>query len=127
QLRDDAVLVLITLREGERAPTPVLQHTLDELRRDTRITLLPISPLSRAETILLAAQLLPHGPWSPAREEQIWQASRGNPFIIVETLHAVGARTLGSDTGATLPMATAVRELITRQLDRLSEAGRRVR
>src|SRR5262249_34275640 len=77
-------------------------------------------------TLELAALLLPHGPRSPDLEERIWQASRGNPFIIVETLRALDAEMLASGAGAALPVATAVRDLITRQIDRLSEAAQRI-
>jgi DNA-binding SARP family transcriptional activator len=125
QLRDDAVLVLVTLRDGEPGATPVLRHTVDELQRNGRLAPLRIGPLSRAETALLAAQLGPSGPRPPELDEQIWQASRGNPFIVVETLRALGAGAL-QGAAAALPVATAVRDLVARQLDRLSDVGRRV-
>jgi DNA-binding SARP family transcriptional activator len=122
QLRDAAVLVLLTVRDGEPSAT-LLHQTLGELRHDGRLTLLPIAPLSRAETAALAAEVIPHRP--RGLDEQIWHASRGNPFVAVETLRALSAGARAPGAGDELPVATAVRTLVARQLNRLGEAGRR--
>jgi DNA-binding SARP family transcriptional activator len=125
QLRDERLLVTVTLRDVPEAP-PALLRVLDELRRDWPLTIVPIPPLSRAETTMLAAHLCRRGSVRGDLDQLVWQASRGNPFIVVETLRAV-VDAVGDDSAVPgpLPVAAGVRELIVRRLDRLGEAGRR--
>jgi tetratricopeptide (TPR) repeat protein len=58
-------------------------------------------------------------------EEQIWTASRGNPFMIVETLRALGRGSLPADTSP-LPLPERVRDLIAHRLERLGDRSRRL-
>ena len=119
-LRHDSLLVAVTLRDAPDAQPGVLR-ALDELRRAGSMSPLPLHPLSREETAELTSHLVPRRAAPAGLEDRIWEASRGNPFVIVETLRALA----DSDASA-LPVATGVRELIARRLDRLGEMGRRV-
>ena len=58
-------------------------------------------------------------------EEQIWTASRGNPFMIVETLRALRGGSLPEDTSP-LPLPERVRDLIAHRLERLGDRSRRL-
>ena len=113
----------MTLRDVPDAQPGVLRM-LDDLCRDGPMSILPVPALSREETAALAGHVAPRRSAPAGLYDRVWEASRGNPFIIVETLRALAEQ--DSSAPAALPVAAGVRELIARRLDRLGETGRRV-
>src|SRR5262249_3583093 len=79
-----------------------------------------LAALSQPETAALVGLL------APARNEtiellgqQVWAATEGNPFMIVETM-----RGLQDGTAEALALPQRVREVIARRLERLLEGSR---
>jgi tetratricopeptide (TPR) repeat protein len=82
--------------------------------------------LARQDTLALVRQLGPAAGRPDAaaeRGEQVWAASGGNPFIVVETVRALGDGVAIAPSGS-LPLPAGVRGMIARRLDRLSERAR---
>jgi DNA-binding SARP family transcriptional activator len=127
RLYEAPVLVAVSVREEEMADSPILHRTLDELASDGRLTRLALTRLGRDDTLALV-RLLGRASQAAAGAqlaEQVWEASAGNPFIVVETMRAVGeGEALGIPAG--LPLPTRVRDMIARRLDRLSPRGRQL-
>jgi DNA-binding SARP family transcriptional activator len=118
------LLAVTTVRDEDLLEAAFLRHTLDELSESGRLTRLPLGSLSREDTAALAraiAQL----PAVGRLDEQIWRASSGNPFIVVEILRALQGGSLPEDT-PTLPLPDRVRDLIVQRLERLDEKSRRL-
>lgn len=114
-----------TSRDDEVEGARSLRWTLDELDRDHRLVRLMLPPLSREHTVELVQALARpghRGNGLAALGEQIWVASEGNPFVIVETVRAVreGGETLAAGL---LPMPQRVRRLIGGRLERLSHGA----
>ncbi|MGH2670591.1 MAG: ATP-binding protein, partial [bacterium] len=145
------LLLVGTVREEELPDLPLLRHTLDSLEGEPQVERLRVAPLSRRATVRLVRAL------SSARSEpaaldrlgrQVWRASEGNPFVVVETMRALqqGIALVGPEglppfstlrrIRATdqqgialvgpegLPLAERVRQVIARRLERLSEVAR---
>lgn len=125
---DWRVLVVATVRAEELAEASILRRTIAQLGRQPRFLSLDLAPLSEAETVALVRALAKTGTDEPAVArlgEQLWRASEGNPFMIVETLRALRDQPVGEAQGA-LAVPPSVRELIAGRLERLSERGRRL-
>ena len=118
------VLLVATAREEELADASMARRTLAELGHRVQAVPLALSPLSRADTALLARALTRVGsaPAFAHVQEQIWTMSEGNPFVAVEAMHALDQPGVESAAG-TSPVAAvlpaSVRELVARRLDRL--------
>ena len=129
RLVDRPVLLLATAREEELAEVPVLRRALEDLARERRCVEISLLPLSQSETSTLVKALARRGrdeAQVAALEEHVWHASRGNPFIVVETMHAV-REAAGADTpAAALALPRRVRDLISRRLERLSEQAQQM-
>src|SRR5262249_29461520 len=98
-------------------------HTLDEIERDRRLARVSLGALSREDTAALARMLV--SPSAAARlEVPVWTASLGNPFMVVETLRALGGGEPGD--APSLPLSDRVRDLVTHRLERLGERARRL-
>ena len=126
RLYEAPVLVAVSVREEEMADSPILRRTLDELA-EGRLTRLVLSRLGREDTLALVRLLGRARPPGAGVQlaEQVWEASAGNPFIVVETMRAVGeGEALGSPAGVPLP--SRVRDMIARRLDRLGPRGRQL-
>jgi len=122
------VLLLGTAREEELPEAPFLRDTLEELRRGQRLVSLLPAALSRTETTALVGALARTGTdaASLARlAEQVWEASRGNPLLVVETMRAIGDSPAPPGSGP-LPLPQGVHDLVVHRLNRLSERGRRL-
>jgi tetratricopeptide (TPR) repeat protein len=117
------LLAVATVRDENLLEATLLRHTLDELGRD-HLSRLALGSLSREDTAALARMLTQH-PAASRLEEQIWTASSGNPFMIVETLRALRGGSLPEDTSP-LPLPERVRDLIAHRLERLGDRSRRV-
>jgi len=83
---------------------------------------LSLSPLSQPDTVALVRMLAPtHEATTVERlSEQVWIASEGNPFMVVETMRALQEGAAARDVA--LPQR--VREVIGRRLERLADGSR---
>jgi hypothetical protein len=115
------VLVVLTARSEEVADVPALRQAMHELRNEHSISELGLSRLSRSDTQALVRSLKQSGP-RQISEKQVWNASEGNPFMIVESCRALqsGATTPADD----LPLPDRIRHLLTERLNRLGGASR---
>ncbi len=112
------VLIVATARDEELADAPLLRRILDELGREQRLISLTLSGLSRNDTLALVYTLARAGTDAATLAhlgEVAWEASAGNPFVVVET---VRSQTQG------VGRSNAVRQLVTTRLERLSERAR---
>jgi len=116
------VLVVATAREEELTDAPSFRRALEDLGR-ARLVRLTLAPLSRADTMALVRALTRTGTDEAAvarLETQVWIASEGNPFIVVETMRALrdGA---APDASGSLPLPQRVGEVLARRLERVSD------
>ena len=120
------VLMIATARTEELLDAALLRRTLDELAQASHYGELSLSPLSRDDTARLVRFLSrpSHGVEAVTRlEEQVWGVSEGNPFVIVETLRALG----GAGAGRASPASSvprSVRAMIASRLERLGSPAR---
>ena len=125
QFVDRPAMILVTAREEEMSEAPTLRQAMDDLQRDGRLATLALRPLSRPDTLALVralARLSDEGALARLAE-QVWAVSEGNPFVAVETVRAHAEDVeVGSGSGLALP--ERVREIVSRRLERLSEATR---
>ena len=120
------VLVLGSTRPEELVDAPDLAHALKELRDDERLDEVVLGPLSEAEGRALARALRASarggGDWGRL-EREIWTASGGSPFVIVESIRGLqqeagGAWSLGPGMGR------RVQDFVAARLERLAELPR---
>jgi predicted ATPase len=127
RIRSSRVLIVATLREEEVVDGPAAA-VLAELSEDPLVERMILSPLSRQDTATLVRSLAQAGTAaeSVARlAEQIFSASEGNPFMVVETMRAIADGTAAqTSTGTSLP--DRVRHVIAGRLERLGERTRGV-
>jgi tetratricopeptide (TPR) repeat protein len=120
------VLVVGTAREEELADALVLRQVLEELRREERLVELTLPALSQPETVSLVRTLAKAGTDEAVVArlgEQIWRASEGNPFMIVETVRALEEKGLAR-APAVPPLPQRVHRVIAERLERLSKPSR---
>jgi DNA-binding SARP family transcriptional activator len=120
------VLVVATAREEELTGAPMLSGILAELGADERVDRMLLAPLSAKDTTALVGTLARAGTDAAAVAalgEKVFGASRGNPFIVVETMRALADGTVTErSVGTVLP--DRVRQVIAGRLDRLGEQSR---
>jgi DNA-binding SARP family transcriptional activator len=124
RLAEHPVLLVVTARDEELAPAPVVRQALAELEGAGHAHRLALGPLSREQTQSLVEDVS-----APALDramkqrlaEHVWRASEGNPFVAVETARA--ARERGLTPGAPL-VPERVRELIISRTERLGAGAR---
>jgi DNA-binding SARP family transcriptional activator len=122
------VLIAATAREEELASAPVLQRVLDEVATEPHCVRMLLPPHSRGDTAALVRSLARRGSDETlvARlSERLWVASKGNPFIIVETMRALDEGAV-AETAPTLPLPERVRQVIAGRLERLSQRGQQL-
>lgn len=120
------LLILASARQEELVSAPALRRAIEELLRASRCVELTLGPLSRHGTIELVRALVRSGEQpSGDLEEQIWMATEGNPFMIVEIFRALEQ---GSEVvpATALPVPDRVQKLIAGRLDRVSARGQHV-
>jgi DNA-binding SARP family transcriptional activator len=129
------VLAAVTVREEELADVAMLRRILDELQREGHLRSLTLAALSRDDTLALVHTLARSGTDQTALArlgEAAWDASAGNPFVVVETVRSqaqgIGLGGQRDEIGrvpAHAPLLPEpLRQLVTRRLERLSERGR---
>jgi len=126
RIRPSRVLVVLTMRDEELASAPVLRQVVDELGSESHFVQQTLAPLTRADTTTLVQSLLGAAFTAgadPRLNEQIWRASAGNPFMVVETIRAVQEGT-SPRPPELLPLPERVRRLVAGRLERLSDRGR---
>ena len=119
------VLIVGSLRTEDVAETSVLERVLDELRAGSALHEIPLSTLSRDDSVALAGALHAGGKRRTSQgpiAEAVWTLSEGNPFVIVETVRAFKEE----DAGASGSIPRGVRQFVAARLARLSEPARRV-
>ena len=122
------LLLLVTIRDEELAEVGLLRQSLSELDESGALIRLPVSPLSRADTVALVQALAP-----PGLPQQLvvhlahdaWRISDGNPFVVVEVMHALREGQTIS-LARRVPLPARVRTLVVQRLERLSERARRL-
>jgi DNA-binding SARP family transcriptional activator/tetratricopeptide (TPR) repeat protein len=122
------MLLVITAREEEVDARSALRRMLNELRLVGVLQPVVLSALRQTATATLVHQLAQSDGKSFEPEpvvQQIWAVSRGNPFMIVEAVQALGDAVTRSVPG-TVPLTPVVREAVASRLARLSEQGRRL-
>lgn len=122
------VLIVGSMRPEELVDAPVLAQALKELRADGRLDEIPLSALSEEETNLLARSLTAgahtHREWDRITGD-IWAASEGNPFVIVESVRALNDE--APDVMKRGPrVARSVQEFVAARLERLGDLPRRL-
>jgi tetratricopeptide (TPR) repeat protein len=122
------VLVVGTVREEELADSRELRRVVEDLERTDHLKRLRLPSLSRTDTQTLVRALAKRG--SPPRSiarigEQVWTASEGNPFVVVELMRALREGESPVETGET-GLPDRVREVVAARLDRLDERARHV-
>lgn len=126
-IRSLPVLIVATARQEELPSSPALKRTLLDMRQEGLLATLPLQPLSHEDTVSLVRMLLRAGEeeQTVARvAERIWQASEGNPFVIIESLRAAAGEVECSGGAEALPVR--VRDLIVGHIERLGPAARRL-
>lgn len=125
RLRARPVLTIVTVREEDLVDAPAVRALLDDLDREQRLVRISPGALSREETSSLVRAMVRTEDEGALRRltEQIWIASEGNPFMVVETVRAVEEGSSAATT-ATVPLPERVRQVVVARLERLSDAGR---
>ncbi|HEY4084666.1 MAG TPA: AAA family ATPase [Bryobacteraceae bacterium] len=104
------VLILATMRDDEMAPEHPAARFLSGLRQSSALTEIPLRPMSAEETAeLVRAESTTSADAKSA--DDIYQATRGNPLFVVESLRA-GLH------------STRVHAVIASRLEQLSPAAR---
>ncbi len=120
------LLLMVTIRAEHLVDAPMLQRTLDELEHEPHVATVALGPLSRGDTVTLVEALSRQGTDPAAMaslSEQVWRTSGGNPFVVVEAMRSAAYEALSPRLEA-LPPPERVRDIISRQLDRLDERSR---
>jgi DNA-binding SARP family transcriptional activator len=120
------LLVVVSARDDELSDAGTLQNVLHELDAKGRLDRLVLTPLSRGETAELVRRLARTGTDAAtiaSLADQLWTDSRGNPFVVVETMAALEQGSAVTAMSA-LPLPERVRDIVARRLDRLSDGGR---
>jgi DNA-binding SARP family transcriptional activator len=128
RIHDAPVAVVGTLRLEEIVDAPMLRRTLAQFAHQPRFFTVMLAPLSEAETLALVRTSVRAKTDEASVQrlgQQIWHASEGNPFMVLETVRALqGESAAELERQALTP--PRVRELIGGRLDRLSDRGRRL-
>ena len=117
------VVVLATARDEEIEPRSALRGAITELRAAGALTDMSLGPLSRQQSGRLVDEWCRRGDVRLGKRElrmRVWNASEGNPFVIVETVRA-----LREDPALSVPPAS-VRASIVARLERLGGIEERI-
>jgi len=126
RLHSAPILLVVSVRDEELLPNSTLYRTLEELATEDRLSRVTLSGLGRDATLTLVRLLARANAGAAALAQlgdQVWRASDGNPFIVLETMRAIGEGVAIASPGSLL-LPARVRGMIARRLDRLSERAR---
>jgi DNA-binding SARP family transcriptional activator len=120
------VLLVGTVREEDLRDNSWARRALVDLEREPGTTRITLGPLDQADTTRLVRNLTgSREPWPlESLATRLWETSRGNPLVIVETMRALSEAPSTTDYGASLPRR--VRDLIAARLDRLVNRDRQL-
>ena len=119
RVQTERILIVLTAREEELADNPILRRTLQDFSQRQHLSSVQLSALSKLETAALVGLLAGKATAIESLGQQVWVATEGNPFMIVETM-----RGLRDGTPEALALPQRVREVIMRRLERLAEGSR---
>jgi DNA-binding winged helix-turn-helix (wHTH) protein/tetratricopeptide (TPR) repeat protein len=125
RLARGSVLMLGSVREEEIAETSCLSRVLRELDRERLLERVTLASLSRSDTLSLAGAVAGGGSGASLVSrlgEQLWEASHGNPLMVVETVRALREGE-AVPASTSLPLPQRVRDTIVGRLERLSPRG----
>jgi DNA-binding SARP family transcriptional activator len=120
------LLLVLSAREEEVAEDGALGRLLRELGLRRQLATVKLARLSSTATSALVRVLGKQVARSTLARlaQRVWRQSAGNPFMIVELMHA--ALEAGSQRARAGSLPERVQALIAGRLDRLSEDGRRM-
>jgi DNA-binding SARP family transcriptional activator len=122
------LLIVATVREEDVEDAPGLGLVLAELSREglaRRILLSALSEVETAELVSALGHARPGEDRTAQRAARVWQASRGNPLVVVETMRELLEHP-AVETDEDPPIPSRVRELIATRLGRLGEPTRQI-
>jgi DNA-binding SARP family transcriptional activator len=120
------LLLVGTAREEELPDLPLLRQTLVSLEGEPHVERVRVASLSRRATLRLVRALSSATSEPAALErvgDEVWRASEGNPFVVVETMRAL-QQGVSLVRSRGLPIVERVRRVIARRLDQLSDVAR---
>jgi tetratricopeptide (TPR) repeat protein len=121
------VLLVLTAREEELEPASSFHRVVDDLPPELVTPPMALTPLARADTLRLVRALTGSRDATVAERlgEDIWTASEGHPFMVVEMVRAAGDATPPPAlVGTALPQR--VRRLIEQRLQHLGTAAQQL-
>ena len=122
------LLLVATTRTEDIVANPLCRRVLEELRDEGLATQLTLDPLSEADTLAMlhgVSQGAIAGVDADRLGRELWELSRGHPFMIVETIRALRQGLVRPGPGP-WPLPERIREHIARRLERLSKRGQHV-
>ncbi len=121
--RTPAALIGI-YRDEDLSDNAWTRRALVDLQRTETVTRIALEPLDQASSARLVRDLsVPSAHASDALAARVWEASGGNPLVIVEVMRALSDAP-AADSGAALPRR--VRDVIAARLDRLLPRDRQI-
>src|SRR5262249_30475465 len=125
RLRACPALLVGTAREEDLVHAPVLRRTIEDLAGDQHLHEMRLGMLSKPDTLALI-RTLTRAETDEAGltrlAEQVWMASEGNPFVVVETMRSL-PEDAGSQPLAKLAVPQRVRQTVVRHLEQLSDGS----
>ena len=88
---DWPVLFATSARPDEVRGVPLVERMLAEIGRQPRSRQISLAPITRADTLAIVATLMRVGAGKRAIRslgERAWRISKGNPFLVIETVRA---------------------------------------
>jgi len=128
ELREAAVLLLVTYRDVEARRDPPRLSAITELARQEPSRSILLQGLSPGEVAEFVAISSLRDAGSDALARDLHEQSGGNPFFLTQLVHvleAEGSETLNDGTSVPVSLPGGVREAIAKQLDGLSDDTRR--
>jgi DNA-binding SARP family transcriptional activator/tetratricopeptide (TPR) repeat protein len=117
------VLLVATARVEDLADATMARQSIREVLRGRHAMRLELSPLSPADTYKLVQALVRDTQAIGHVQQQVWEISEGNPFVVLETTRAINEGTCSPDADL-VPVPQQVREMIAGRLERLSDCAR---
>lgn len=125
QIADMRILLLATYRDVELTPDHPLTTAITDLNRGPTTQDIHLGGLTEPDVALLVERTSGVAP-SPELVSAMHRQTNGNPLFVGEAIRMLAAEGLSvaDEADIRLSIPGAVREVILRRLDRLSDAGR---